>query len=184
MTLELPLRTTRLLLREFTRADLPALVGWSTDARVTRHLLYGPRDARAAARHLDTVIATQASQPRRNWELAITQAASPQPIGACDLTLNQPDELEVGYLLARAHWGCGYATEALRAIIDAGFSQLGITRIVATTAVENIRSAGVLERAGLCWEGLLRRHARGRGRVWDVNLYSIGREAWVPEIVE
>jgi RimJ/RimL family protein N-acetyltransferase len=176
--LSLPLATDRLRLREFTGADLPAMAGWSADPRVTRHLLFGPRDDAAARRHLDEVIAAQSERARRFWELAIERATDGMVIGACDLTLRSREELEVGYLLARPHWGRGYATEALRAILAAGFNELGVARIVASTAVGNDRSARVLERAGLRWEALLRGHARGRGRTWDVNVYCLGREDW------
>lgn len=176
--LVLPLATARLQLREFTYGDLPALTAWSVDPRVTRHLLFGPRDAAAARRHLDEVIEAQSARARRFWELAIARSCDGVAVGACDLTLHSREELEVGYLLARPHWGQGYATEALRAILAAGFDGLGVTRIVASTAVENLRSTRVLERAGLRWESLLRAHARGRGRTWDVHLYCLGRDNW------
>ncbi|MCU0974907.1 MAG: GNAT family N-acetyltransferase [Steroidobacteraceae bacterium] len=177
--LDLPQATARLSLREFTLGDLPALAGWSADPRVTRHLLFGPRDAAAARRHLEEVLEAQSARVRRFWELAIERASDGVVIGACDLTLRSREELEVGYLLARPYWGEGYATEALRAVVSAAFSQLGVTRVVAATAVENARSARVLERAGLRWESLLRAHARGRGRVWDVNVYCVGRDDWL-----
>jgi ribosomal-protein-alanine N-acetyltransferase len=176
--LVLPLVTARLGLREFTADDLPALAGWSVDPRVTRHLLFGPRDAAAARRHLAEVIEAQSARARRFWELAIERSSDRTVIGACDLTLRSREELEVGYLLARPYWGEGYATEALRAILAAGFTGLGVERVVASTAVENRRSARVLERAGLRWESLSRGHARGRGRTWDVNVYCLGREDW------
>lgn len=177
--LVLPRTTPRLRLREFTLGDLPALAAWSADPRVTRHLLFGPRDAPAARRHLEEVIEAQSARVRRFWELAIERASDSLVIGACDLTLRSREELEVGYLLARPHWGQGYATEALSAVVAAGFSELGVARVVAATAVENARSARVLERAGLSWESLLRAHARGRGKLWDVNVYCIDRDRWL-----
>ncbi len=177
-SLALPIDTPRLRLRDFEPRDLPAMAGWSADPRVTKHLLFGPRDAEAARRHLDGVIQAQSSRRRRFWELAIERAADAAILGACDLTLQSREELEVGYLLARPHWGQGYATEALRAVLAAGFNELGVVRIVATTAVGNDRSTRVLERAGLRWEALLRGHARGRGRTWDVNVFCVGREDW------
>lgn len=177
--LVLPRATPRLRLREFTLGDLPALSDWSADPRVTRHLLFGPRDASAARRHLDEVIEAQSARARRFWELAIERASDGIVIGACDLTLRSREELEVGYLLARPYWGQGYATEALRAVVEVAFSELRVERVVAATAVENTRSARVLERAGLRWESLLRAHARGRGKVWDVNVYCVGRDGWL-----
>jgi ribosomal-protein-alanine N-acetyltransferase len=57
--------------------------------------------------------------------------------------------VEVGWRLARAAWGHGYATEAARAIIDDGFARLGLAEIVAFTASTNRRSQAVMERLGL-----------------------------------
>ncbi len=57
--------------------------------------------------------------------------------------------VEVAWRLARAHWGCGYATEAARAAVDYGFDTLGLTEIVAITVPANLRSRRVMERLGM-----------------------------------
>lgn len=57
--------------------------------------------------------------------------------------------VEVGWRLAREHWGHGYATEAGSAALRAGFEQLGLTEIVSFTAAGNLRSRSVMERIGM-----------------------------------
>ncbi len=57
--------------------------------------------------------------------------------------------VEVGWRLARAHWGHGYATEAARAALDFGFGQKGLEEIVSFTTEENIPSRAVMERLGM-----------------------------------
>ena len=57
--------------------------------------------------------------------------------------------VEVGWRLARDHWGRGYATEAARAALDFGFRQLGLPEIVSFTVPANRRSRGVMERIGM-----------------------------------
>ncbi len=57
--------------------------------------------------------------------------------------------VEVGWRLARAHWGQGYATEAARAAIAFGFDQAGLDEIVSLTAVVNQRSQAVMRRLGM-----------------------------------
>lgn len=57
--------------------------------------------------------------------------------------------VEIGWRLARAHWGLGYATEAARAAIDFGFRQLALDEIVSFTVPANRRSRGVMERIGM-----------------------------------
>jgi ribosomal-protein-alanine N-acetyltransferase len=57
--------------------------------------------------------------------------------------------IEVGWRLARAHWGHGYATEAAKASVDFGFRQLDLQEIVAMIAPANERSRAVAERLGM-----------------------------------
>lgn len=57
-------------------------------------------------------------------------------------------EVEITYALGRAFWGQGYATEAGLAMIDHGFRELGIGRIIDSVAVENVRSVNLLQRLG------------------------------------
>ena len=60
-----------------------------------------------------------------------------------------PNEVELGYRLHQAAWGKGYATEGSRALIDKGFAEHGVERVVAFTMVVHIASRRVLEKAGL-----------------------------------
>jgi RimJ/RimL family protein N-acetyltransferase len=57
--------------------------------------------------------------------------------------------VEIGWRLARAYWGRGYATEAARAVIDDGFGRLGLAEIVAFTTSANRNSRRVMERLGM-----------------------------------
>lgn len=57
--------------------------------------------------------------------------------------------VEVGWRLASAHWGRGYATEGARASLEAGFTQLGLDEIVSITVPANARSRRVMERIGM-----------------------------------
>jgi RimJ/RimL family protein N-acetyltransferase len=59
------------------------------------------------------------------------------------------DEVELGYRLRRSAWHKGYATEGSRALIDNGFAELGVQRVVAFTMVVNVASRRVMEKAGL-----------------------------------
>ena len=60
-----------------------------------------------------------------------------------------PNEVELGYRLHKAAWGKGYATEGSRALVDKGFAELGVERVVAFTMVVHVASRRVLEKAGL-----------------------------------
>lgn len=60
-----------------------------------------------------------------------------------------PDEIELGYRLKKAFWGKGYATEGSAALIEKGFRDLGVNKVVATTMASNKASRRVMENVGL-----------------------------------
>ncbi len=70
----------------------------------------------------------------------------------------------MGYSLARAQWGCGYATEALRAVAAWVLQQPEIFRLWAVCDIENVASARVLEQVGMQREGVLRKWIRHPNR--------------------
>ena len=75
-------------------------------------------------------------------------------IGAVELELLKPSMPiapghEIGWRFARHAWGCGYASEAARALLADGFERLGLAEILAFTAVSNTRSRAVMERIGM-----------------------------------
>jgi ribosomal-protein-alanine N-acetyltransferase len=78
-------------------------------------------------------------------------------------------ETELGWLLAREHWGHGYATEAAVALRDWAFDERGLTRLISLIDPENVRSTGVAERIGERYE----RDIEVEGK--PSRLYSIDR---------
>jgi len=82
---------------------------------------------------------------------------------------------EVGYELSERHWKRGIMSDALRAIIDLGFTSLGRTRIQATVCAENAASANLLVKHGFEFEGVLRQYEEHyvTKEVKDMRLYSL-----------
>lgn len=178
-SLQLPLEAGRLSIREFTAADEAAVVALYGDPRVTRHLLHGPADEEGARQHLAQLVRRQRDARRDTWELGVELRGVAGLVGACDLSLHSSAEAEIGYLLSPPHWGRGIGTEVATALLRAAFGQLQMRRVLSTVEISNARSIKVLEKAGLRWEGTLRRYARTRRRWWDVHLYAVSREDWL-----
>ena len=86
---------------------------------------------------------------------------------------------EVGYTLAREHWGKGYATEAVSRLLDHTFGVLGLHRVCAVVDQENAPSAAVLERLGLRREGAFVENAWFKGRWSSEYLYATLRKEWL-----
>ncbi len=100
-------------------------------------------------------------------------------VGVIGLTFNYSfKRAEVGYWIGRPYWNMGFATAALRAVINIGFGELGLNRIDAHHMAHNLSSGRVMERAGMLYEGLLRQHVCKDNRFIDGLLYAILRQDW------
>jgi [ribosomal protein S5]-alanine N-acetyltransferase len=177
-TLAIPVRTARLTLREFDRSDFDAVHAYSSDPRVTRYLFFGPRDKDSTADYLEGLLASQQEVPRTRFELAVVQTVSERLIGACDLSLIEPDVVDLGYMLAQEHWGNGFATEIALRLLEAAFLDLRAERVISTVDVHNLASIHVLEKIGMRWEAVYRKHRRAKNRWWDCHLFVQPREVW------
>jgi len=176
--LTLPIRTARLNLREFIATDFAAVHAYSADPRVTRYLFFGPRDEESTAEYLEELLASQREQPRTRFELAVEETASGKLIGACDLSLIESNVVDLGYMLSAEQWGKGYATEIALALVDAAFFELRAQRVISTVDVNNGASIRVLEKIGMRWEAVYRKHRRAKNRWWDCHLFTLPREVW------
>jgi RimJ/RimL family protein N-acetyltransferase len=176
--LTLPIVTRRLTLREFVSSDFDAVYAYSSDARVTKYLFFGPRDADGTEDYLEGLLASQQEMPRTRFELAVEESASRRVIGACDLSLIERNVVDLGYMLGLADWGKGYATEISLALVDAAFYDLRAERIISTVDVNNQASIRVLEKIGMRWEAVFRKHRRAKNRWWDCHLFVLPREVW------
>jgi [ribosomal protein S5]-alanine N-acetyltransferase len=176
--LTLPARTARLSLREFVMSDFEAVHAYSSDPRVTRYLFFGPRDEQSTTDYLEGLLASQRERPRTRFELAVEESASMRVIGACDLSFIERNVVDLGYMLALDAWGQGYATEIALSLIDAAFFDLRADRVISTVDVNNGASIRVLEKIGMRWEAVFRKHRRAKNRWWDCHLFVLPREVW------
>lgn len=174
----LPITTQRLRLREFVQDDLEALCSLVCDRRVTRYMFHVPGAKCTAESYLRGVIGYQRERPRSVWELAMADRRRGELLGSCNLTLLAPGEADLGYMLRRDAWGQGLGTETAQALIEAGFGQLGLARIISTVDVRNAASIRVLQKSGLRWEATYRKLRKIRGEWRDCHLFILAREAW------
>ena len=142
------IRTERLRLRPFAAADLPAYAALNGDAEVMRWL-GGPRgtgETQAEMEHNNRTLAGDGY-----GKVAVERLGDGALLGMCGLSVEPwyPDDLEIGWRLARAHWGQGYATEAARAWLGHAFAGLGVARVISVSDVPNLRSLRVMERLGM-----------------------------------
>jgi RimJ/RimL family protein N-acetyltransferase len=172
--------TERLVLRELTDDDAPAIAGGAGDPRVARFLVQvpSPYPVALARRWVGARVAWWSQQ--RGVTLAIARRDTPAAlVGTASLRRNPNSRrAELGYWLAWPAWGHGYATEACRAVVDFGFHHFGLVRIHAQVIAGNTASCRVLDKLGMVCEGVLRSHIRKDGARHDLILYGLLRDEW------
>jgi RimJ/RimL family protein N-acetyltransferase len=166
------LETERLVLREFVADDVAAVHEYASDPEVSRFMTWGPNTFEATREFVATVIARPADGDE--FGFAITLRDSGRLIGSVGIGIwsNEHRRGELGYVLHRAYWSQGFATEATRRIVRYGFDEMDLHRIEATCHPDNRGSVRVLEKAGFQFEGRLRGHMQARGQWRDSLLYA------------
>ena len=86
---------------------------------------------------------------------------------------------DMGYWIKKDLWGQGFATEAALGAIKFGFQKLGINKIYATSAPENLASIRVLEKIGMVKEGYLKEDVCVRGHYRDSVLMAILKKEFI-----
>jgi RimJ/RimL family protein N-acetyltransferase len=148
------LETDRLILRQFTEDDLEHLVELDSDPEVMHYINGGhptPRDV--LQEDLTWYIGYYTRSPGFGF-WAVIEKSSGEFLGWFHFRPDphsggNPAETELGYRLRKSAWGKGYGTEGSRALINKGFIELGVRRVVASADADNIASRRVMEKAGL-----------------------------------
>lgn len=152
------LATARLVLRRPVAEDAPRLFGsYAQDPEVTRYLTWRPHGNVSESEEIIEQFIS-AWRVRREFCWFITMQATGELIGSIG-SRNDHHRIELGYVLARPYWGRGLMVEAVTAVVDWLFTDMGVFRISALCDTENRASARVLEKAGFEREAILRRWA-------------------------
>ncbi len=172
------IRTSRLLLREFSPDDLPAVQAYHRDPRYLRYYEEDGTPDEGAERLVSMFLERQRALPRTKFHLAVTLDG--RLVGNCGLRMDAPEarEGDIGAEFDPAFWGRGYGTEAAHALLCFGFTELGLHRIWARVVADNLGSVRVMQKAGMRLEGRLKDKEWFRGRWWDSLIFAMLEEEW------
>ncbi len=165
-------RTERLLLRPGWAEDAPALARAMADQAIVRNLAsapwpYGEEQARA-------FLTTERRANEAVFLIFRRTEGAPQLIGAAGLGHRPDGEIELGYWIARANWGLGYATEAAAAVVDIARDGLRLKRLTAGHFLDNPASGRVLAKLGFRSTGaIVPRYSCGRAQVALSKQYEL-----------
>lgn len=168
------LETNRLILREIAKNDAEALfAGFSNDEVLQYYGQEAMKTMEEAEAFVDFF--TKSYQEKKGIRWGIQRKETEHIIGTIGFNAWMPKHrrAEIGYELQPDFWGKGYAYEAVQAVTNYGFHNLGLTRIGAVVFKENKASYQLLSKIGFQREGVLRDYMFQNGKPYDTYVYSL-----------
>jgi ribosomal-protein-alanine N-acetyltransferase len=168
------LRTDRLLLREITPDDAPALFALRSDPRVMRYIGKPPqKEAAEALAMIENIRQMFTQNEAVTWAVCLseTPALLIGTIGFWRMD-KANHRCEIGYMLHADYWRRGIMDEAMGAALDYAFKVLDFHSIEANTDPENEASGRILEKHGFVAEALFRENFYFEGQFLDSRIYS------------
>lgn len=179
------LKTERLILRQFTQADVDNLFELDSDPQVvqfTNQAGQSPDYSLIQNQTLPNFLAYYEKYQGYGYWAAIENTSQKfigwflfRPIVEAPYfnpALADAMDIELGYRLRKDAWGHGYATEGAKALMQKGFSELGTQRVIAAALAVNHASIRVLEKAGLTLEMKFFYEALGQ----EVVIYALNKD--------
>jgi len=166
------LETERLTLRAPRRTDAKVLARIVNDRRIAVNTarIPHPYTLGDAEEFIGAV-------NRRNGEACFVIICEDRLIGACGIE-PRPDGVELGYWLGVAYWGRGFATEAVRAVIDYAFDEFEHEALQAGARVSNPASRRVLEKCGFQWTAVRLCRIRAINSAAPIDRFRLDRGLW------
>ena len=168
------LETERLLLRHQVIEDLDDLWALYCDPEITKYIPDAPRSREEAQEELEWHMHGHPKHPELGLWATIHKETG-KFIGRCGLlpwTIDDVNEVEVAYTIARNYWGQGLGSEAAQAILKYGFEKLHLSRMVCLIDPENKASQKVAEKMGMAWEKTVNGYEGDNIPFW---IYSINK---------
>lgn len=164
----------RLVLRALCPADADKVAGLANNRKIAEMTAtiphpYGVQDA------LDWIAASTAEAEGQSF--AVCKEGG-ELVGVCGYHITEAGTPEIGYWIGEPHWDNGFATEAVRAMIDHMFTSTGHETLNAACRVSNDASRNVLDKCGFQWVGAKLRRNRSLGASVPVDSFRLTRSTW------
>lgn len=161
-------RTSRLSLRTFSPDDAPHLAWIYTDPDVMRYIPPGTSwDQEKIERFVARCQERYVTPGFGMWAAELLDPPG-TVVGHCGLQhLAATEDVEIAWLFGKAYWNRGLATEAARAVVEHGFAELGLARIVAVAEAPNRASLRIMHKLGMSPQGTVHHYGR------DLTMYAL-----------
>jgi len=173
------LETERLRLRKISLADADHIFAYACHEKVTEYVTWETHRSLADTKlFIAYIFEKYEKQTVAPWGIVCKE--TDKLLGTIDFVWwdSNQQKAEVGYALAYDYWGKNIMTEALKAVINFGFSKMDLVRIQGKCLGANKGFARVMEKAGLTYEGTKRKSFFLKGTHHDIKMYSIIDNEW------
>lgn len=168
------LKTDRLLLTQLTASDIPFIVQYAANKRVSDYTLNLPYPYSEQDAIYWINVANQGYKQGSHHIFGIRLKLQDNFIGGIGLTIEQRfKRAEIGYWLAEPYWNQGYTTEATKAVIGYGFNRLSLNKLTSSHLDQNPASGRVLLKSGLLKEGELKEHVCKQSVYYSLLVYGL-----------
>ena len=174
------IETARLILRRAVLEDAEAMFrNWASDPKVTKYLTWPAHSSIAVS---EMVIGSWLQEYEKDsyyqWMIVLKEFG--EPIGSISVVRqsDRVEEAEIGYCIGTGWWHKGVMTEALSAVIEYLFVEVGMNRVAARHDPNNPHSGGVMRKCGMKYEGTNRACDRNNQGICDAAQYAILRSEW------
>jgi RimJ/RimL family protein N-acetyltransferase len=171
-----PLVTERLVLRRSRPEDAETISAYRSDPDVHRYQGWPRTDPEGVREEIEQMALRAPGEPGGWVQLSVEERETGQLVGDVGVSLadDEPGVVKIGYTVAPAFQGRGYATEAIRALVAYALETLGAEVVRAYASAENVPSARVAEKVGMRLAERIER--RSGSDVWFVVRYELRRE--------
>lgn len=173
------LHTDRLILRRFVESDAEAMFqNWASSAENLTYVTWVPHpDVEVTRNSIRNWVTSYTNPNYYKWAICLKEDPE-QVIG--DISIVEMDEIdsscEIGYVLGKNYWGLGLMTEALKAVLDFCFTQVGFQKVKARYASLNPASGRVMEKAGMSYLKTITNGVERKGYLADLIYCQISKE--------
>lgn len=158
------LDTDRLLLNQTKPADIPLIVAYAGNLKIVQNTRTMPHPYVEEDAIAWINMANQGFKAKNNYMFAIRSKMDEAFMGGIGLTLDvAQNRAELGYWLAEKFWGMGFTTEAVKALLQFGFEQLNLNKIIAVYLTTNTASGKVMIKNDMIKEAEFKDHDLKRG---------------------
>ena len=171
------IETERLILRRFTLDDADAMYrNWASDDEVTKYLIW-PAHSSVDITKMILADWVESYKNDDNYNWAITLKGNDEPIGSIGVVAkdDETEMVHIGYCIGREYWHRGITSEALKALIDFFFDEVGVKRVESRHDPRNPNSGKVMKKCGMIYEGTKKNSDRNNQGICDASYYAIIR---------